>query len=378
MQLNLPMIKILDILEKLNNKDIRHIAEKVFNSQRLDFEDALLLYEKADLGLLGILASHVRKMKNGTNAYFNRNFHIEPTNICLYQCKFCSYKRKEGEIGSWEYSPEEIIEKVKTYIGKPITEVHIVGGVHPRRDLYYYGQIIQKIKEILPCVHIKAFTAIELDYMIGLTHLSLDEGFRILKEYGLDSIPGGGAEIFDKNIRNLLCPEKPDGDKWLMIHRAAHNAGISSNATMLYGHIENYRHRLDHMLQLRNLQDETRGFNAFIPLKYRKENNLFSNLGEISAVEDLKNYAVARLFLDNFPHTKAYWPMIGRDITRTALAFGVDDVDGTIDDSTKIYSMAGVNENNTMSPEEMIALIKSAGRVPAERDSLYKIINAEF
>jgi aminodeoxyfutalosine synthase len=364
----------LDIIKKLIDKDIRHIAEKVFNNQRLDIADALILYEKSDIGLLGILASHVRKSKNGEYAYFNRNFHIEPTNICLYQCKFCSYKRKEGEIGSWEYTPEEIIEKVKSYIGKPITEVHIVGGVHPRRDLYYYGQIIQKIKEILPGVHIKAFTAIELEYMISRANISLDEGFKILKKFGLDSIPGGGAEIFDKNIRQQLCPEKPDGDKWFMIHKAAHNAGIPSNATMLYGHIENYVHRVNHMLQLRNLQDETNGFNAFIPLKYRKENNLFSHLGEISVVEDLKNYAVARLFLDNFPHIKAYWPMIGRDITRTALAFGVDDVDGTIDDSTKIYSMAGVNENNTMSPEEMIALIKSAGRVPAERDSIYNII----
>ena len=370
------MTEAKDIIQKIVDKEIRQVAEKVFENRRLESNDALLLYKKADLGLLGILASHVRKIKNGENAYFNRNFHIEPTNICLYQCKFCAYKRKEGERGSWEFTPEEIIEKVKIYQGQPITEIHITGGVHPKRDLYYYGQIIQKIKKVLPGIHIKAFTAIELEYMIKCANLSFVEGFKLLKEYGLDSIPGGGAEIFDKNIKLSLCPEKPDGDTWLQIHKFAHENGIPSNATMLYGHIENYEHRVDHMLQLRNLQDETHGFNAFIPLKYRKENNLFTHLGEISAVEDLKNYAVARLFLDNFNHIKAYRPMIGRDITCTSLAFGVDDIDGTIDDSTKIYSMAGVKENNSMSPEEMIALIKSAGRVPAERDSLYNVINS--
>ncbi len=332
--------------------------------------------KKLNLGLLGILASHVRKTKNGNYAYFNRNFHIEPTNICIYQCKFCSYKRKAGEQGSWEFTPEEIIEKVKQYKDQPVTEVHIVGGVHPSRDLYYYGKLIQKIKEVLPGVHIKAFTAIELEFMIKHAKLNLDDGFKLLKDYGLNSIPGGGAEIFDKNIRLQLCPEKPSGDQWLAIHRAAHKAGIPSNATMLYGHIESYLNRINHLLQLRDLQDETNGFNAFIPLKYRKENNLFSDIGEVSAVEDIKNYAVARLFLDNFPHIKAYWPMIGRDLTLISLSFGVDDIDGTINDTTKIYSMAGVKENTSMSPEEMIELIKSAGRIPAERDSLYNIIHS--
>ena len=370
------MLEINTIVEKIKDTKIRKVAEKLYAKQRLDINDALLLYEKAELGLLGILASHVRKIKNGEYAFFNRNFHIEPTNICLYQCKFCSYKRKEGEQGSWEFTPEEIYEKVKKYIGKPITEIHIVGGVHPERDLHYYGKIIQRIKEILPKIHVKAFTAIELQYMIKQANLSLEEGLKRLKEYGLDSIPGGGAEIFDKEVRLKLCPEKPSGEKWLAIHRAAHLAGIPSNATMLYGHIEKYENRINHMLLLRNLQDETKGFNAFIPLKYRKENNLFSHLGEINAIEDLKNYAVARIFLDNFDHVKAYWPMIGKDITQTSLAFGVDDIDGTIDDSTKIYSMAGVKENNTMTPEEMIKLIKSGGRVPAERDSFYNVIKS--
>jgi len=369
------MIEAIEIIHKNVNKKIQRLAEKIFNNQRLTVGDALLLYEEAELGWLGIMASHVRKLKNGSNVYFNRNFHIEPTNICIYQCKFCSYKRKAGEEGSWEYSIDDIISKIKLYKTSSITEVHIVGGVHPLRDLNYYVSILKEIKKELPQVHIKAFTAVELEYMVKKSRLSLEDGLNRLKECGLDSIPGGGAEIFNQEIRSKLCPEKPSGSRWLQIHKAAHKAGIPSNATMLYGHIEHYRHRVDHMLRLRNLQDETNGFNAFIPLKFRKENNFLSQLGEISVIEDLKNYAVARLFLDNIPHIKAYWPMIGREITKTSLSFGVDDIDGTIDEPTKIYEMAGVNEKKVMHLNEMIELIKSAKRVPVERDSLYNEIN---
>jgi aminodeoxyfutalosine synthase len=369
------MTGAIEILLNAANKKLKAVAEKVFENRRLDTEDATLLYEEAELGWLGILASHVRKLNNGDNVFFNRNFHIEPTNICIYQCQFCSYKRKAGEEGSWEFSLEEIVSKTEAYKNKHVTEVHIVGGVHPKRDLHYYGTMLQKIKEVLPGIHIKAFTAIELDYMIKKAGVSLEDGFAMLKKYGLDSIPGGGAEIFDPEIRKQLCPEKSTGERWLTIHKAAHLAGIPSNATMLYGHIENYGHRINHMLQLRDLQDETKGFNAFIPLKYRKENNFLSHIGETTSIEDLKNYAVSRLFLDNIPHIKAYWPMIGRDVTRTSLSFGVDDIDGTIDDSTKIYSMAGVKENNTMGLSEMIGLIKSANRVPVERDTLYNVVN---
>lgn len=372
------MNEVKEILLKSGSKELQEIADKIFENRRLSSSDAIILYKEAELGWLGIMASYVRKIKNKDYVFFNRNFHIEPTNICLYQCKFCSYKRKEGEVGSWEFLPDEIIEKVNRYKNQLVSEVHIVGGVHPKRDLNYYGVILRKIKEILPDIHIKAFTAVELDYMIKKANLNLEEGFRLLKEYGLDSIPGGGAEIFDEEIRQRLCPEKPTGDRWLTIHRTAHKMGIPSNATMLYGHIEKHHHRVDHMLKLRNLQDETNGFNTFIPLKYRNANNYLSFIDEISIIEDLKNYAVARLFLDNIPHIKAYWPMLGIDITRVSLAFGVDDIDGTIDDSTKIYSMAGVKEKNAMSMDEMVKLIKSAGRIPVERDSLYKIINSEF
>ncbi len=369
------MTELKNIVLNIADKTLQKIAEKVFEKRRLEPDDAIHLFEEAELGWLGVLATHIRKLHNGDNVYFNRNFHIEPTNICIYQCQFCSYKRKAGEKGSWELSLDEIVAKVETYKNQPITEVHIVGGVHPKRDLHYYGSMLLKIKEVLPQIHIKAFTAIELDYMIKKAGLSLEEGFSLLKKYGLDSIPGGGAEIFDPEIRKRLCPEKSSGERWLTIHKAAHLAGIPSNATMLYGHIENYGHRVNHMLQIRNLQDGTKGFNAFIPLKYRKENNFLSHIGETTAIDDLKNYAVSRLFLDNIPHIKAYWPMIGRDITRTSLSFGVDDIDGTIDDSTKIYSMAGVKENNTMGLSEMIELIKSANRIPVERDTLYNKVN---
>jgi aminodeoxyfutalosine synthase len=356
------------------NKNLQSIADKVYENKRITEADALLLYTEAELGWLGVLASHISNRLNGKNVYFNRNFHIEPTNICLYQCKFCSYKRKAGEVGSWEFTFDEIAEKVNTYKGQPVTEVHIVGGVHPQRDLHYYGKMIKLIKEILPEIHIKAFTAIELDYMIKKAGLSLAEGLKILKEYGLESIPGGGAEIFDPDVRQKLCPEKSTGERWLAVHRAAHFVGIPSNATILYGHIEKYQHRIAHMAIIRELQDETGGFNAFIPLKYRKDNNYLSYLGEVSVIEDLKNYAVSRIFLDNIHHIKAYWPMIGLETTKMSLSFGVDDIDGTIDDSTKIYTMAGVKEKNTMSLDEMIELIKTSRKVPVERDTLYKTV----
>jgi aminodeoxyfutalosine synthase len=365
-----------EILSRAKNKTLQNIAEKILENKRLNSSEGVALYEEAELGWLGILAQHVRQKKNGNYAFYNRNFHIEPTNICLYQCKFCSYKRKENEEGSWEKSFDEIEKSVKNYESGRITEIHIVGGVHPNRDIYYYGEMIKRIKQILPNIHVKAFTAVELDFMIKKAHLSTEEGFKMLKQFGLDSIPGGGAEIFDPEIRQRLCPEKPTGDAWLRIHEAAHKCGIPSNATMLYGHIEKYEHRIDHMLKLRDLQDKTGGFNAFIPLKFRKENNFLSHLGEVTIAEDLRNYAVSRLFLDNFNHIKAYWPMIGRDVTAMSLSFGADDIDGTIDDSTKIYTMAGVNEKNSMTISDMEELVTKAGFVAVERDSLYNIIKS--
>ncbi|MFN8256662.1 MAG: aminofutalosine synthase MqnE [Bacteroidales bacterium] len=367
--------KINAILHSTRNQELVKIAEKIIDGKRINDKEGISLFENGDLGFLGSLANLVRERKHGNKTYFNRNFHIEPTNICIYNCKFCSYVRKQGQEGAWEYSLDDILEKVKPYKNKQVTEVHIVGGVHPRRDLHYYGNMISEIKKVIPEIHVKAFTAIELDFMIRKSKVSIKEGLQMLKEYGLDSIPGGGAEIFDDEIRSQVCDEKSSAQLWLDIHRTAHLTGIPSNATILYGHIEKYTHRVDHMRRLRELQDETGGFNTFIPLKFRKENNKLSYIGEVTTIEDLKNYAVSRLYLDNFDHLKAYWPMIGKQTTQLSLSFGVDDIDGTIDDSTKIYSMAGVEDKSpTMSIHELTSLIKEVNRIPIERGTLYNVI----
>jgi aminodeoxyfutalosine synthase len=267
-----------------------------------------------------------------------------------------------------------MLDIVRSFDDKSVTEVHIVGGVHPSLDIYFWGDLVRKIKSHRPQLHVKAFSAIELEFMIDRAGLSLEEGLKYLKFCGLDSIPGGGAEIFDEEIRQIICHEKTSSEKWLAIHREAHNAGIPSNATMLYGHIETYANRIDHLERLRKLQDLTAGFNAFIPLKYRKANNSMSQLGEVSLPEDLRNYAVSRIYLDNFSHIKAYWPMIGREGAQISLSFGADDMDGTIDDTTRIYSMAGSDEKPAMSTNEICHLIRDAGFVPVERDSLYNAI----
>jgi aminodeoxyfutalosine synthase len=364
-----------DLLTHINDKDLRLIADKISDNIRISPEEGLLLFKKADLSLLGLLAGIARRRHNGNLAYFNRNFHIEPTNICIYNCRFCSYHKPEGDPESWEYSHEEMLDIVKRFDNKPVTEVHIVGGVHPSYDLHYWGTLLKKIKEHRPELHIKAFSAIELDHMISLTGCSIEEGLSLLRGYGLNSIPGGGAEIFDEELRKKICDEKSSSDLWLKIHETAHTLGISSNATMLYGHIENYTHRINHMQRLRKLQDKTHGFNAFIPLKYKRANNSMSYLGEVNTIEDLRNYAVSRIFLDNFPHIKAYWPMTGKECAQLSLSFGTDDMDGTIDDTTRIYSMAGSDEENpAMSSDEISTLIRQAGFIPVERDSLYNKI----
>jgi aminodeoxyfutalosine synthase len=355
---------------------LQHIAEKVNSGERITEEEGLLLFQEGSLSFLGSLANAVRERLHGNAVYFNRNFHIEPTNVCVFSCNFCSYSRlyahrEEG----WELSLEDMLNIVKKYDGQPVTEVHIVGGVHPKMNLFFFIDLLKAIKQHRPDLHIKSFTAVELDYMFRKAKVSVQEGVQLLKEAGLDSIPGGGAEIFDEEIREKICADKVDAEGWLAIHEAVHKAGLHSNATMLYGHIESYRHRIDHMSRLRQLQDRTGGFNTFIPLKFRNGDNDMSHVPEVSIVEDLKMYAVARIFMDNFPHLKAYWPMLGRKNAQLSLAFGVNDIDGTIDDTTKIYSMAGAEEQNpAMSTEEIVALIKQVGRQPVERDTLYNIV----
>lgn len=366
------MIRLPDYIP---DSELREIAAKIVSDIRITPGEGLVLYEKADLPLLGLLASIVRRRKNGNSAFYNRNFHIEPTNLCIYNCRFCSYRKPAGDPDCWDYSHEDMLDTVKRFDGKNVTEVHITGGVHPSHDIHYYGSLIRKIKSHRPSLHVKAFSAVELDYIIKIAGLTIESGLAMLKEYGLDSIPGGGAEIFDEALREKICKDKTSSEQWLTIHETAHKLGIHSNATMLYGHLETWSHRIDHMNRLRLLQDRTGGFKAFIPLKFKQVNNSMSHIAEVSIIEDLRNYAVSRIFLDNFPHIKAYWPMTGKTVAQISLSFGTDDLDGTIDDTTKIYSMAGAEEKNpAMTNGDICRLISEAGYTPVERDSLYNRI----
>jgi aminodeoxyfutalosine synthase len=367
---------IRELINAEKNIHLKNIGEKVLNEERLSFDEGVLLFEQAPLGYAGALANFVREKLHGNKTYFNRNFHIEPTNVCVFSCNFCSYSRlyahrEEG----WELSKEQMMHIIQKYDGKPVTEVHIVGGVHPKMNFYFFEDLLRSIRAHRPELHIKGFTAVELDYMFRKAKLSVEEGMRLLHEAGLDSLPGGGAEIFHAEIREQICADKVNATGWLHIHKTAHQLGMHTNATMLFGHIEKYEHRIDHMERLRQLQDETHGFNTFIPLKFRNKDNDMSNVPESSLIEDMKVYAIARLYLDNFPHLKAYWPMLGRQNAQLSLSFGVNDLDGTIDDTTKIYSMAGAEEKNpALSTAQLVALIKQVKREPVERDTLYKEI----
>lgn len=371
------MIQPIDtLINHTADATLKNIAEKVNLKQRITDKEGLYLFEKASLSFVGFLANYIRETKHGDITYFNRNFHIEPTNVCVFSCKFCSYsKLYANKEEGWELSIDQMIDIVKSYDGKPITEVHIVGGVHPKMNMDYFIELMQRIKAHRPSLHVKAFTAVELDYMFRKAKLTAEQGMAKLHQAGLDSLPGGGAEIFAPEIREQIAPDKVDAIGWLRIHEIAHDLGMHSNATMLYGNIEKYEHRIDHMSRLRNLQDKTGGFNTFIPLKFRNHDNEMSNVPESTITEDMRLYAIARIYLDNFAHLKAYWPMLGRENAQLSLSFGVNDIDGTIDDSTKIYSMAGSEEQNpAMSTEELVTLIKQVKRKPIERDTLYNIV----
>jgi aminodeoxyfutalosine synthase len=367
-------IEIIIASEKDNL--LQKIGNKVIRNERISFEEGVYLFEKASLPYVGALANWKRESLHGDTTYFNKNFHIEPTNVCVFSCKFCSYSKlyahkEEG----WELTIDQMMDIVKSYDGKPVTEVHIVGGVHPKLTLEFFITLLKAIKAHRPELHIKGFTPVELDYMFRKANLSTEEGMKRAHEAGLDSLPGGGAEIFHPDIRNIICADKATGDEWLHIHRTAHNLGMHSNATLLYGHIEKAEHRIDHMERLRQLQDETKGFNTFIPLKFRNKDNDMHDVPESTMANDLKMYAISRLYLDNFPHVKAYWPMLGREIAQLSLSYGVNDIDGTIDDTTKIYSMAGSEEQTpVMTTEELVRLIKQAHRKPVERGTLYNVI----
>lgn len=358
------------------SSSLQRLADKVIGQQRLNESEGLELFE-ADLGFVASLANLIRERKHGNITYFNKNFHIEPTNLCVFDCKFCAYSRNfRQQDDSWTLSTEQMLDIVRSYEGKPVTEVHIVGGVHPKLTLDYFCSLMREIKKIRPELHLKAFTAVEYEFMFRKAKLSIKDGLKKLIEAGLGSIPGGGAEIFDEGIREKICADKASTAQWLEIHETAHKLGLHSNATILYGHIETYEHRIDHMERLRQLQDRTNMFYAYIPLKFRNENNQMSNLEEVSVIEDMRNFAVSRIYLDNFPHIKAYWPMLGRKSAQLSLSYGVNDIDGTIDDSTKIYSMAGAEEQHpSMSTSEITELIRAVGREPVERDTLYHVVD---
>jgi aminodeoxyfutalosine synthase len=370
-------LSLAEVLKQSHlDKNLFTIADKVQNRERLSEEEGVLLFEKGELGFVGALANYVADKLHDGKVYFNRNFHIEPTNVCVFTCNFCSYSRQyKHRDDGWELSMEQMLDMVRKYDGQPVTEVHIVGGVHPKMNLEFFCELLSKIRAHRPDLHIKGFTAVELDYMIRKAKLSIEDGMKKLNEAGLQSMPGGGAEIFHPDVRNVICADKVDGTGWLHIHEVAHNLGMHSNATMLYGHIEKYEHRIDHMSRLRKLQDKTGGFNCFIPLKFRNKDNDMSHIAESTIVEDLRLYSIARIFMDNFRNLKAYWPMLGRQTAQLTLSFGVNDLDGTIDDTTKIYSMAGAEEQKpSLSTEELCDMIHAVGRIPVERDTLYNEI----
>lgn len=376
----------LEILLKDQDLPQQHrlIAKKVKNGERITFDEGVYLYEKGELAFVGVLANFIREKRHGNTTYFNRNFHIEPTNLCVYDCKFCSYSVmiKQREDG-WEYTLEDMLDIVKKYDGEPVTEAHIVGGVLPQYDMPFYQKLFSEIKKHRPELHVKALTPVEYHYIFKKAKVDYTTGMKLMKESGLDSMPGGGAEIFHPEVREKIAKDKCNAEQWLQIHEEWHKLGMRSNATMLYGHIEEFWHRVDHMERLRTLQDKTGGFQTFIPLKFRNQDNQMSDVPESSVIEDLRNYAIARIYLDNFDHIKSYWAMISRSTAQLSLNFGVDDIDGTLDDTTKIYSMAGAEEQHpAMSTKELVKLIKDVGRKPVERDTLYNVItdfeNVEF
>lgn len=351
------------------------ILEKVQNSERISIEDGLRLYQYPDLLTVGYLANIIRERKNGNNAYFIYNQHINYSNICTNLCKFCAFGKDKDSDLAYEMSVDEVRAKVRERLSEPISEIHMVGGIHPDLPYSYYLDLLQVIKEERPDAHIQAFTCVEIAHLGEISGLGTAGVLEDLKEAGLGSIPGGGAEVFSPRIRELTCEKKLSGRGWLEVAKTAHKIGLHTNATMLYGHIESLKERLEHLDMLRQAQDETGGFLAYIPLAFHPKNTELSTLSKTSGIDDLKNIAVARCFLDNFPHIKAYWVMIGQKLSQIALSFGADDVDGTVKEEI-ITHMAGAETEQAMSRDQLLRLIKEAGRIPVERDTLYNVINS--
>jgi aminodeoxyfutalosine synthase len=364
----------LPMRSRLSRLGLTDIAGKLEAGRRLSFEDGVRLFACPDLLALGGLANRERETRHGRRTFFNHNIRLEATNVCVASCLFCSFARlKPGDPGAYTMSLEQAWDKLRQRRDQALTEVHVVNGLHPGLPFDYYLELLRGFKRIKPDIHLKCFTAVEIAFFAELYGRSEEAILRDLIEAGLDSLPGGGAEVFAERVRRKICHDKCDADRWLGIHRLAHRLGIRSNVTMLYGHIETIEERVDHMLRARALQDETRGFQAFIPLAFHPDNNQMRKLPPPTAADTLRVHAVARLMLDNIPHVKAFWIATGVEVAQTALWFGVDDLDGTVQEE-RIYHMAGARTPEALTPTELSRLVRAAGRVPVERDTFYNVV----
>jgi aminodeoxyfutalosine synthase len=358
----------------ITDSRLKPIADKVLAGERLSMDDGILLYRSPDLLAVGWLANYVREKRHGNVTYFNVNRHINPTNVCVAHCKLCAFGRDPSAPGAYTFALEEIYQRAEQGAREGATEFHIVGGLHPDLTFDHYLELVRGLKQRCPTVHLKAFTMVEVHYFARIAKLSIEETLQKMKEAGVDSCPGGGAEIFHPRVRKIICDHKTSGQMWLSTAKKAHEAGFRSNATMLYGHVETEEERVDHLLKLRELQDETHGFVAFIPLAFHPDNTALSHLPKTSGYLDLRNIAVSRLLLDNFEHIKAYWIMLTPSIAQIALRFGANDLDGTVVEE-KIYHDAGAKTSEFTPRAELERLIRAAGRVPVERDTLYRPVD---
>jgi len=358
-------------LDRIEDPRLRPIAEKVLAGGRLSFDDGLALYRSPDLLALGYLANHVREKLHGNVTYFNVNRHINPTNVCVASCRLCAFGRKKNAPGAYTMSLEQAWETAASGYSEAVTEFHIVGGLHPDLPFEWFLDLVRGLRDRFPTVHLKAFTMVEVAYLARRARLSIRETLEKLKDAGVGSLPGGGAEIFAPRVRDVIAAHKISGEDWLETARTAHQIGLHSNATMLYGHIENDEDRVDHLVKLRDLQDETGGFMTFIPLAFHPANTALDYLPTTTGFADLKNIAVGRLMLDNFPHVKAYWIMMTPRVAQVALRFGADDIDGTVIEE-KIYHDAGATTAQSLTRVDLLRLIREAGREPVERDTLYR------
>ncbi len=360
----------------MTNATLHRIENKVRAGERLTFDEGLLLDEQADLFTLGRLANLVRERKNGNYAYYNTNIHLNPTNVCVYRCRFCAFRADLRDAKAYTFSDDMLRERILEGRAQGATEIHVVGGLHHQKPFDWYVNVVRVLHETCPEIHIKGWTAVEINWFAYLTKQPYEWVLQQLVDAGLGSMPGGGAEIFHAEVRDQICEHKADGDNWIAIHRAAHQLGLKSNATMLYGHVEQARHRMDHLCKLRDLQDETGGFQTFIPLAFHPENTKLDHLTKPTGLMDLRMIALSRIMLDNFDHIKAYWIMLGEKIAQTALSFGADDIDGTVVHEL-IYHDAGAKTPEGLTVSELHRLIREAGRVPLERDTLYRRVIRE-